>query len=83
VGVELDPRAKPLNLYAHRERAMYLLGAEDHGLPPSVVDRCHDLIAIPTPATYSMNVACAGSVVMSHRHMSRLHSWPGQVEVKM
>lgn len=68
VGVELDPRAVPLHQFVHPLRALYLLGAEDNGLPPAVIDRCHYLVQIPTAAPQSMNVACAGSVVLSHRY---------------
>jgi tRNA G18 (ribose-2'-O)-methylase SpoU len=71
VGVELDPRATDLGEFAHPERALYLLGAEDNGLPPTVLDRCHFLVSIPTVRTQSMNVACAGSVTIAHRHMAR------------
>lgn len=70
VGVELDPRGTDLDRLAHPERALYLLGAEDHGLPPAVLDRCHYLTAIPTARPRSLNVACAGSIVLSHRHSS-------------
>jgi tRNA G18 (ribose-2'-O)-methylase SpoU len=72
VGVELDPRAKPLHEFTHPERALYLVGAEDDGLPPAVVDRCHDVVQIPCPTPRSMNVAVAGSVVVAHRYMTRL-----------
>lgn len=70
VGIELDPRATDLHAFAHPTRALYLLGAEDAGLPPKVVDRCHYLVAIPSVRPQSMNVACAGSVVVAHRHMA-------------
>lgn len=69
VGVELDPRARPLGGYVHPARATYLLGAEDHGLPGSVRDRCHELVEIESPAPLSMNVASAGTVLLYHRHM--------------
>lgn len=68
IGVELDPRAKLLSGYAHPERAVYLLGAEDQGLPPSVVDLCHDVVEIPSVRPQSMNVAAAGSVLLYDRH---------------
>jgi tRNA G18 (ribose-2'-O)-methylase SpoU len=69
VGVELDPRAVELTTFVHPERALYLLGAEDDGLPPWVLDRCHYIVQIPTAIPRSMNVACAGSLVMGHRYM--------------
>jgi tRNA G18 (ribose-2'-O)-methylase SpoU len=72
VGVELDPRARPLREFTHPERGCYLLGAEDHGLTTAVLDRCHHLIQIPTPFTASMNVATAGALVMDHRYNSRI-----------
>jgi tRNA G18 (ribose-2'-O)-methylase SpoU len=72
VGIELDQRSVPLETYKHPERACYLLGAEDHGLPPGVVDRCHDVVQISTSRPQSMNVAVAGSLVLHHRHTSRL-----------
>lgn len=72
VGVELDPRATPLPEFIHPPRALYLLGAEDHGLPPAVLDCCHYLVQIPTAVTWSLNVASAGTVVLAHRHMARV-----------
>lgn len=69
VGVELDPRAAVLTGYRHPLRAAYLLGAEDHGLPAAVVDRCHDLVVVPTLRGFSHNVAVAGSLVLHDRHV--------------
>lgn len=71
VGVELDPRARPLSTYGHLDRAAYLLGAEDHGLPIGVRDACHGLIQIESVRPQSMNVATAGALVMWHRHTQR------------
>ena len=65
IGVELDPRARPLHDFTHPARAVYLLGAEDHGLTRAALDRCHDLIVLP--GTYSLNVATAGSIVLYDR----------------
>lgn len=71
VGVELDPRAKELTGYRHPERAVYLLGAEDHGLPPAMVERCHDLVVVPTVRGFSHNVAVAGALVLHDRHVKQ------------
>lgn len=46
---------------------VYLLGAEDHGIPTRVLDRCHYTISIPTIRDWSMNVATAGAIVMYDR----------------
>jgi tRNA G18 (ribose-2'-O)-methylase SpoU len=70
VGIELDDRAVPLDLFVHPHRALYLLGAEDDGLPRAVRDACHYLVQIPSALPISMNVACAGSITLSHRHMA-------------
>jgi len=69
VGVEILPGARKLPAYVHPERAMYLLGAEDHGLTNEAVDRCHDLIEIPS--AYCLNVSTAGSIIMYDRQTKR------------
>ncbi|MGY1946616.1 RNA methyltransferase [Nocardia asiatica] len=71
VGVELDERAEPLDKFQHPDRALYLLGAEDHGLPPAVLDRCHWVIQIESSAPWSLNVASAGTVVLRDRFLKR------------
>jgi tRNA G18 (ribose-2'-O)-methylase SpoU len=71
VGVELDPRAAALDRFAHPERALYLLGAEDHGLPLPVIERCHYLVEVPSAVPRSLNVAVAGGVVIVHRFMAK------------
>ncbi len=75
VGVELDERATDLSAYSHPERAIYLLGAEDHGIPEKTLDRCHDLIQLP--GDYSMNVATAGSIVLYDRIAAPANTHPG------
>lgn len=65
VAVEIDGRARPLSRYTHPERAVYILGAEDTGVPPRVLDRCRDVVQIP--GAHSLNVAVAGSIVLYDR----------------
>ena len=65
IGVEMDARSIPLHLMGHPERAVYLLGAEDHGLSKAASERCHRLVVLP--GERSMNVAVAGSIVMYDR----------------
>lgn len=67
VGVELAERATALTQFAHPLRAVYLLGAEDRGLPPAVLERCHHVVQIPGVRDWSMNVSVAGSIVMYDR----------------
>ena len=68
IGVELDPRAHLLGSFQHPQRGAYLLGAEDHGLPVSVMDRCHSLVEIESVEPWSNNVATAGGILLWHRH---------------
>lgn len=70
VGIEMG--GKPLSSFKHPERATYLLGAEDHGLPDDVIKRCHDIISLESVNTNSYNVAVAGSLVMYHRQFLAL-----------
>ena len=68
IGVELSPTAIPLRKFSHPQRAIYLLGAEDHGLPEAVLERCHALVQVEqTDPVGCLNVATAGSLVMYDR----------------
>lgn len=53
--------------FKHPERAVYLLGAEDHGIPPAILARCPFVVSLPSVRTESFNVAVAGSLVMFDR----------------
>lgn len=67
VGVELSDRAKTLTRFRHPDRALYLLGAEDHGIPDGVLAKCHHVVQIPSPVAWSLNVSVAGSLVLHDR----------------
>lgn len=69
VGVELDDRAAVLEDFQHPPRCLYLMGAEDHGLPDKILARCHHVVRIDTPAPWSLNVSVAGSMVLHSRHL--------------
>jgi tRNA G18 (ribose-2'-O)-methylase SpoU len=64
----------PISSYSHSERAVYLLGAEDHGLPAPILEQCQVVLTIPAERPESFNVAVAGSIVMFHRFMQRRKS---------
>lgn len=68
VGVEMGGRS--LSGYTHHERSIYLLGAEDYGLPKEVIEKCQSIISLEAINTLSYNVAVAGSLVMYHRQFS-------------
>lgn len=65
VGIEMVENAVSLPSYVHPQHAVYLLGNEQSGLGPNVLNLCHDVIQIP--GNYSLNVAVAGSVIMYDR----------------
>lgn len=65
VGIELSEKSIPLERYCHREHCIYLLGAEDHGIPNNILGRCVDIVQIP--GTCCLNVSVAGSIVMYDR----------------
>jgi tRNA(Leu) C34 or U34 (ribose-2'-O)-methylase TrmL len=69
VLVEIHPRARPLESFTHPHQAIYLLGAEDHGLPDSVLDRMPFASVVQLPGAVCMNGASAGSVLLYDRHL--------------
>ncbi len=67
VGVELSDDARNLKHYVHPERCVYLLGAEDYGIPDRVLSKCKDIVMIDSDRC--MNVAVTGGIVMYDRLM--------------
>lgn len=65
VAIELDDKAVSIKEFKHPNRAVYLLGAEDHGLPQSVLEKCHHIIQLPGKTC--LNVSVAGSIVIFDR----------------
>jgi len=65
VGVEIDDRAEMLHEFAHPKRAIYLLGAEDTGLPEYIKEKCHFIVKLP--GNTSLNVGVTGSIVLHDR----------------
>ena len=65
IAVELSDNATPLKDFEHPKRAIYLLGAEDNGLPEKVLEQCHEIIQLP--GSHSLNVAVTGSIVLNDR----------------
>ena len=70
IGIEQCTDARALGRFQHPDRAIYVLGAEDHGLSASALTHCHDYVEIETG--YCLNVAVAGSIVMWHRQQQRV-----------
>ena len=69
IGVEILPQSVDLVTFNHPNRAVYLLGAEDHGLSARAIERCHSIVKFDS--NFCMNVSCAGSILMWDRKFKR------------
>ncbi len=69
VGVEMG--GIPLSQFDHPPQAVYLLGAEDSGLPHAVREKCNAIVSLEAMVKASYNVAVAGSIVMYDRVFGR------------
>jgi tRNA(Leu) C34 or U34 (ribose-2'-O)-methylase TrmL len=69
--VAVEQGGKSLTDFHHPERAVYLLGAEDHGLPLEVLGRCHHVVSLESVRTNSFNLSVAGSIVLYDRIFGR------------
>jgi tRNA G18 (ribose-2'-O)-methylase SpoU len=65
--VVVEMGGRPLPSFTHPERAIYVLGAEDRGIPDCVLRMAHHVVSIPALRVESYNVAVAGSIVMYDR----------------
>lgn len=65
VAVENSAGAKPVRNFCHPERAVYILGSEDHGLPDSVLSEANHTVILP--GDFCLNVATSGSIIMFDR----------------
>ena len=70
ICVENNNGAASLVGFHHPERAIYLLGAEDNGIPSKILER-HQSVIIESSQPYSLNVATAGTIVMYDRFTKR------------
>lgn len=71
--------------FEHPKRAVYVLGSEDSGLPPALVQHAHRHVSIPTAGgrPNSLNVAAAGAIIMYDRQLKRMKAdreWNKDVE---
>lgn len=65
IAVEMGGKA--LGAFTHPERSVYMLGAEDYGLPPHIIAQCQYTVSLEAVRMPSFNVAVAGSIVMYDR----------------
>ena len=69
VAVDLVLGAKPLPVFKHPERALYVFGPEDGTLGEEITDRAHHTVFIPT--RNCMNLAACVNVVLYDRMTKR------------
>ena len=65
IAIELDNNSKPIKNFIHPEQAIYILGAEDSGIPENILNECDGIIQLP--GDYCLNVSVSGSIVMFDR----------------
>jgi len=66
VCVEISEKAVSICTFKHPKQAVYLLGAEDHGLPPQIMNGFQ---VVELPGQYCLNVASAGTIVLYDRFL--------------
>jgi len=69
IGVEMG--GIPLREFQHPKQAIYLLGAEDYGLPDKIIKQCNQIVSLEAIKIPSYNVAVAGSIIMYDRVYGR------------
>ena len=70
ICIENNENAISLKKFDHPERAIYLLGAEDKGIPDSITTK-HKTIIIESARSFSLNLATAGTIVIYDRYIKR------------
>lgn len=69
IAIEVREGAEPLFELEHPERAVYVFGPEDGGLPSSVLRHCHRVVVIP--ARHCLNLAVSVGTVLYDRMLKR------------
>lgn len=65
VAVEISDESRSLVEYTHPLRAFYIFGPEDGSVPSRIMQKCRDVVSIPT--RYCLNLAAAVNVVLYDR----------------
>lgn len=65
VAIEIVPGARHLHRYTHPERAFYIFGPEDGSVPKEILERCRDVVQVPT--IRCLNLAATVNVVLYDR----------------
>ena len=65
IGIELLDEAVPLPSFHHPLNVAYVLGPERAGLSPALLERCRDVVRVPT--RFALNLAVVGALVLYDR----------------
>lgn len=71
ISIENTGEVVGLSDFQHPIRCLYLLGAEDHGIPREILDKSQAIVKIETPEPFCLNVAVAGTIIMHDRFTKR------------
>lgn len=69
IAIEIKNDAINLADFHHPEQAVYLLGAEDGGIPNHILTKCNSIVKLPGDTC--LNVSTAGSIVVYDRITKR------------
>ncbi len=69
VCVEVMEESEPLTTFVHPDRAVYVFGPEDGGVPQVYRRLCHRFVHIPSH--HCLNLSGAVNVILAHRMMQR------------
>jgi tRNA(Leu) C34 or U34 (ribose-2'-O)-methylase TrmL len=65
IAIEQTEKSEDIKTFIHPQQSVYLLGAEDNGLPKNILEKCQNIVHISTPMC--LNVSVAGSIIMFDR----------------
>jgi tRNA(Leu) C34 or U34 (ribose-2'-O)-methylase TrmL len=74
VCVEITAGAEDLRDFVHPERALYVFGPEDGGVPKGIRNHCHRFVRIPLPDASErtpFNLAAAVNIVLWDRFLKQ------------
>lgn len=75
VCVEVSDEAEPLDTFVHPERAVYVFGPEDGGVPKGIRTACHRFVTIPIDIRCLNLAAAVGIVLWDRRFKERMVSY--------
>lgn len=68
IAVEQHEKAVCLSNFEHPQRALYIFGAEDEGIPKKYLEQIKHKVCLPSPIGISMNLSACASIIMWDRY---------------